>query len=128
MSFKGFDHLVVRVDDIEAGIATYRDKLGLELERRMESDALGVKQAIFPLPGGGFIELVAPLTPDSPVGRALQTRGEGVHSFVLSVENLAATVNELKANGVQLIGENGPVVFVHPKSAHGIMLQLVERA
>jgi methylmalonyl-CoA/ethylmalonyl-CoA epimerase len=127
MSFKAFDHLVVRVEDIDAGIATYRDKLGLTLERRMDSDALGVKQAIFPLPGGGFIELVAPLTPESPVGRALQSRGEGLHSCVLAVDDLAATVASLKANGVQLIGEGGPVVFVHPKAAHGIMLQLVER-
>ena len=59
MAIKGVDHIVVRVKDIEEGIATYRDKLGLELDRTADSDALGARQAFFQLPNGGFVELVA---------------------------------------------------------------------
>ncbi len=127
MALKGFDHLVVRVKDIEAGIATYRDGLGLELERTDESEALGIKQAFFQLPGGGFIEIVAPTDPDSAVGRALEKRGEGIHTVAMEVDDLEGTVSAMRDAGIQLIGEGGPQVFVHPKSTHGILLQLTPR-
>ncbi len=128
MAVKGFDHLVVRVKDIEAGIATYRDGLGLELERTDESEALGIKQAFFQLPGGGFIEIVAPTDPDSAVGRALEKRGEGIHTVAMEVDDLEGTVSAMRDAGMQLIGEGGPQVFVHPKSTHGILLQLTPRS
>ncbi len=128
MALKGFDHLVVRVKDIEAGIATYRDGLGLELERTDESEALGIKQAFFQLPGGGFIEIVAPTDPDSAVGRALEKRGEGIHTVAMEVDDLEGTVAAMRDAGMQLIGEGGPQVFVHPKSTHGILLQLTPRS
>jgi len=127
MALTGFDHVVVRVKDFDAGVATYRDGLGLELERTAESEALGIKQAFFQLPDGGFLEVVAPTNPESAVGRAVEGRGEGIHTFAMAVDDLGATVESLKANGVQLIGEGGPQVFVHPKSAHGVLLQLSEK-
>ena len=61
MTFKGVDHVVVRVKDFEAGIETWRDKFGLTLDRTGESEALGIKQAFFNLENGGFIEVVAPI-------------------------------------------------------------------
>ncbi|MEE8312770.1 MAG: VOC family protein [Myxococcota bacterium] len=130
MAIKGVDHIVVRVKDIDEGIATYRDKLGLELDRTAESDALGVKQAFFQLPNGGFVELVAPLNAESPVGRSLESRGEGLHSLAVAVDNLEQTVKDLQQQGAQLIGADRPggQVFVHPRSAHGILVQLVERS
>ncbi len=130
MAIKGVDHIVVRVKDIDEGIATYRDKLGLELDRTAESDALGVKQAFFQLPNGGFVELVAPLQAESPVGRSLESRGEGLHSLAVEVDNLEQTVKDLQQQGTQLIGADRPggQVFVHPRSAHGILVQLVERS
>ena len=124
MAIDAFDHLVVRVEDLEKGIATYRDQLGFELDRVDESEALGIKQAFFNLPGGGFIEVVAPTDENSAVGRALAGRGEGMHTLAFNCEDLEATCAELKAGGAQLIGEGGPQVFVHPKSTHGILLQL----
>lgn len=127
MALTGFDHVVVRVKDFDAGVATYRDGLGLALDRTAESEALGIKQAFFNLPDGGFLEVVAPTSPESAVGRALESRGEGIHTFAMAVDDLAATVEALKANDVQLIGEGGPQVFVHPKSAHGVLLQLSQR-
>lgn len=126
MGIQSYDHLVVRVADLEEGIKTYRDTLGLELDRTDQSEALGIKQAFFNLPGGGFIEIVAPTSSDSAVGKALEGRGEGMHTIAFQVDDLKATCEAMKAGGARLIGEGGPQVFVHPKSACGILLQLSE--
>ena len=104
MAVKGVDHIVVRVNDIDEGIETYRDKLGMTLERTAESDALGIKQAFFPFDTGGFLEVVAPTNPESAVGRAVASRGEGIHTVALEVDDVDATVKDLEAKGVQLIG------------------------
>jgi methylmalonyl-CoA epimerase len=127
MSIKGVDHIVVRVRDLDEAISTYRDKLGLTLERTAESEVLGIRQAFFPFPGGGFLELVAPLGEDSALGRAVESMGEGLHTISMAVDDLSGTVAAMKAAGVQLIGEGGPQVFVHPKSAHGVLVHLTEK-
>jgi methylmalonyl-CoA/ethylmalonyl-CoA epimerase len=127
MGIEGMDHIVVRVKDIEEGISTYRDKLGMTLERRSESEALGIKQAFFPFPNGGFLEVVAPFGANSAVGKAIDSRGEGIHTVSLAVDDLAATIKTMQEAGVQLIGVGSPQVFVHPKSAHGVLVQLTER-
>lgn len=124
MTLAAFDHLVIRVSDLDEGIKTYRDTLGLKLDRTAESAALGIKQAFFNLPDGGFIEVVAPLEAQSAVGQALEKRGEGIHTVAFAVEDLQAACATLKAGGARLIGEGGPQVFVHPKSTHGVLLQL----
>ena len=128
MAITGYDHLVVRVNDLDEGIATYRDRLGLVLDRIDESDALGIKQAFFNLPNGGFIEVVAPTDENSAVGKAIAGRGEGMHTIAFEVDDLAATCADMKDVGAQLIGEGAPTVFVHPKSTHGILLQLSEKS
>ena len=84
MALSAFDHLVVRVGDIDEGIATYRDKLGLTLDRTDENDALGIKQAFFNLPGGGFIEVVAPTDQLSPQWVRHWTNGARVSTRWLS--------------------------------------------
>jgi len=127
MAITGFDHVVVRVKDFDEGVATYRDVLGLELDRLAESEALGIKQAFFQLPDGGFLEVVAPTDEDSAVARAIESRGEGIHTLAMAVDNLDQTVASLKEGGARLIGEGGPQVFVHPKSAHGVLIQLSEK-
>jgi len=130
MGIRGVDHVVVRVRDLDAGIATYRDCFGMEMERTAESEAIGIKQAFFPLRDGGFLEVVAPLGPQSPVGKAIESRGEGIHTVALAVDDMAQTVKDLQAKNVQLIGADPPggQVFIHPKSAHGVLVQLVERS
>lgn len=127
MAIKGVDHVVVRVKDFEQGVETWRDKLGMELERTAESEALGIKQAFFQFDNGGFLEVVAPLNDESAVGRAVESRGEGLHTLAVEVDDLQAYIKDLEAAGVQLIGVGGPQVFVHPKSANGILLQLSEK-
>ena len=128
MAITGFHHLVVRVSDFEAGVATYRDGLGLTLDRTDENEALGIKQAFFNLPNGGFIEIVAPTNDESAVGRAIESRGEGLHTMAMEVDDLDATVKDLESKGVKLIGVGGPQVFIHPKSANGILVQLTPAA
>lgn len=125
MGMTGVDHVVIRVKDLDEGIKTYRDQLGLTLTRTGETDGIG-KQAFFNLPDGGFIELVAPLSADSAIGKAIERGGEGVHTVALAVDNLAASVADMKAKGVSIIG-GGNVMFVHPKSSHGVLLQLFEK-
>ncbi len=124
MTFKGVDHIVVRVKDFESGIETWRDKFGQTLDRIDESEALGIKQAFFNLENGGFIEVVAPINDESAVGRAVASRGEGIHTVAMEVDDLETTVRHLQSNGVQLIGVGTPQVFIHPKSANGILVQL----
>ncbi|MEM7020392.1 MAG: VOC family protein [Pseudomonadota bacterium] len=124
MAITGYDHLVVRVKDLDAAVGTYRDTLGLELDRTDQNEQLGIKQAFFNLPDGGFIELVSPLSDDSAVGKALAGRGEGMHTIAFAVDDLEATCKTMREGGAQLIGEGGPQVFVHPKSTNGILLQL----
>ena len=127
MGIKGVDHVVVRVKDIDAGIGTYRDKLGMKMDRKTESEALGIKQAFFLFEDGGFLEVVAPLGPDSPVGKAIDSRGEGVHTISFAVDDIDATIKAMQEAGVQLIGVGTPQVYVHPKSAHGLLVQLTEK-
>ncbi len=130
MGIRGVDHVVVRVKDIDEGIATYRETLGMELERTAESEAIGIKQAFFPLADGGFLEVVAPLGAETPVGRAIERRGEGVHTSAVAVDDLEQTIKDLQQKGAQLIGADRPggQVFIHPRSTHGVLIQLVERS
>lgn len=126
MSLQRVHHIVVRVKDLDQGIASY-EAMGLSLERTAENVALGIKQAFFPLADGSFIEVVCPTNPGSAVGKALESRGEGIHSIVFKVDSVAQAAAEMKARGVNLIGEGGPQIFVHPKSSHGVLVQLTEK-
>jgi len=127
MPITGVDHVVVRVKDLDAGIKDYQS-FGLELERTAETPGIG-KQAFFPLADGGFIELVAPTDPNSAVGKAIEGRGEGIHTIAVAVEDMEKTVEALKASGARLIGAENPggQVFIHPKSAHGVLVQLTAK-
>lgn len=127
MSFQRVHHIVVRVKELEQGIASYQ-AMGLTLQRTAENVALGIKQAFFALADGSFIEVVCPTNPDSAVGKALASRGEGIHSIVFKVDDVARAAGEMKSRGVSLIGEGGAQVFVHPKSSHGVLVQLTDKS
>ena len=127
MAIKGVDHVVIRVEDFDAAVATWKDKLGMVLDRTDESEALGIKQAFFNMDNGGYVEIVAPTNADAAVGKALASRGEGLHTLALEVDDLDATIKGFEANGVQLIGVGSPQVYVHPKSANGMLLQLNQK-
>ncbi|MAW27790.1 MAG: hypothetical protein CMP98_03185 [Gammaproteobacteria bacterium] len=127
MAIKGVDHVVIRVEDFDAAVATWKDKLGMVLDRTDESEALGIKQAFFNMDNGGYVEIVAPTNADAAVGKALASRGEGLHTLALEVDDLDTTIKDFEASGVQLIGVGSPQVYVHPKSANGMLLQLNQK-
>lgn len=122
MAIVGTDHTVMLVQDIEAGITTYRDHLGLELSHQVEHTEAGISQAFFALADGTFLELIAPAGDNSRFDQVLNDNGEGVH--VLAVDDLDESVAALQQQQVQLIGVGTPQVFIHPRSAHGVMIQL----
>ena len=126
MSLKRVHHLVVRVKDLEQGIASYK-AMGLKLDRQSENAALALKPAFFSLPDGSYIEVCSPTDPNSAVGKALEARGEGIHSIVFAVDSIPQAYEDMKSRGVSMIGEPGKQVFVHPKSTHGVLVQLTDK-
>jgi methylmalonyl-CoA epimerase len=125
--FKWVDHLVIAVNNLEEAVKDYETKLGLKAENvGREQPNLGLRNAILPLDESGrFIELAEPLGPDTPVGRSLARRGEGLHLAAVAVDDVQEAAAELKKRGVQLIEAGG--VFIHPRETHGILIQLVAR-
>ena len=124
MAIVGTDHTVMLVQDIEAGITTYRDHLGLELSHTVDHIEAGISQAFFALADGTFLELIAPAGDNSRFDKVLNDNGEGVHVLALAVDDLDESVAALQQQQVQLIGAGTPQVFIHPRSAHGVMIQL----
>ena len=125
------DHIGIVVRDIAAALRVYQIALGLPLRETVELADQQVKVAFLPV-GDSDIELLQPTSDDTGVARYLANRGEGIHHICIEVQDIAATLAQLQAQEVQLIdqeprqGAHGQVAFVHPKSAHGVLLELVE--
>ena len=119
MAFRGLDHVVIRVNDLEQAIEGYKKILDLEPERKT-SEELKAAQAFFYFDNGTFLELIQPTDPSSPVAGALEKRGEGVHTVAFAVDDMRTTAAELEGRKVRTIGG----AFVHPKAANGLLLQL----
>ena len=124
-------HLGIAVDDLDAAILVYSDLFGGTLEHRQRVDEQGVEAASLRV-GDSRIELLAPLGPETPVGKFLAKRGPGMHHVAFEVENLAAELERLKARGVQLIDEAPrrgmfglQVAFVHPEATGGVLAEFV---
>ncbi len=126
-------HIAIAVHDLDAALDFYSDTLGLKAVARRDEPSEGVEIA-FLKAGQGLIELLRPLSPDNSIGRFLQKRGEGLHHVCLTVSNLDTAITQLRAKGAQILSEEPQVhvdgiryVFVHPKSAHGLLLELYEQ-
>ncbi len=126
----GLDHVAILVADLDAAVRLFRDVYGLELSEVEEVPTEKVKVAIFGH-GAGRIELVSPLGPDSPMAKAIEKRGEGLHHVCLEVPDLAAAMAALKARGAPLLDEKprpgaggAKVAFVHPKGSRGVLVEL----
>jgi methylmalonyl-CoA/ethylmalonyl-CoA epimerase len=128
---KKIHHVAVVVRDLEASLGLYREKLGLELEKVMPIPSDHVRIG-FVLVGEVKIELVQPTDETTGVSRFLESKGEGFHHICFEVPDIQAALDRLAAEGLQLIdtrprmGADGPVAFVHPKSCHGVLVELVE--
>lgn len=127
------DHLGIAVKSL-AEAKQFYERLGLEVMPEETVEAEKVRVAMLPV-GESRIELLEPTVPDSTIAKFLQKRGQGLHHVALQVTNLAETVERLKASGTRLINEQIKVgagghryIFVHPASAGGVLLELVEDA
>ncbi|MBE9471179.1 MAG: methylmalonyl-CoA epimerase [Chloroflexi bacterium] len=127
-------HIAIAVRDLDAALEFYRETLGLEVTERREVPEEGVEIAFLPA-GEGEIELLRPLDEEGGVARFLDKRGEGLHHVCLAVEDIEAAMERLRAAGARLMSESPRAgahgtryVFIHPKSAHGVLLELYEVA
>jgi methylmalonyl-CoA/ethylmalonyl-CoA epimerase len=127
------DHLGIAVKSL-AQAKKFYESLGLSPMSDETVEAEKVRLSMVPV-GESRIELLEPLSDDSPIAKFLAKRGEGLHHVALHVDDLSATVERLKANGTRLISDDIKVgagghlyVFVHPSSAGGVLLELVEDA
>ncbi len=124
------DHIGIAVADLEAGKRLYGEVFGLALVFEEEVASERVRVAAFD--GGGIrLELLASTDPDGPIGRFLAKRGEGIHHVCYRVEDVAATLAHLKAQGLRTLDEvprpgagGCQVAFIHPKSAGGVLVEI----
>ena len=123
-------HVALIVGSIEAALGLWRDLLGLELETVMDIPHDRVRIAFL---GESKVELVEPTDDTTGVARFLANKGEGFHHVCFEVANLAETLLRLEIDGLELIdsaprrGAEGPVAFLHPRSCHGVLVELHHR-
>ena len=132
MQLGRLDHVGIAVTDLAAARALYEQVLGLEVTHEEVITEQGVHELLLRA-GEAYVQLVAPLAPDSPVGRFLAKRGEGVHHVGYAVPDVAAALAELRTQGFEVIdpaprvGSGGTTIaFLHPKSMQGVLVELVE--
>lgn len=124
-------HVAIVVRDLDAALGFYRDALRLPLDLVLPMEADGVRIAFLPV-GESNIELVEPTTAGTGVARFLESRGEGFHHVCLEVDDVAAELARMASSGIELIdrvprrGAEGPVAFIHPRSCHGVLVELIE--
>jgi methylmalonyl-CoA/ethylmalonyl-CoA epimerase len=126
------DHVGIAVADLEAAVERYRATLGLEPAHRERMEDQGVEEVLFEV-GSSYVQLLGALGPDTPVGRFLERRGEGVHHVGYRVESVADALEHLRASGVRLIDEHPrrgsrgtTIAFVHPTDMSGVLVELVQ--
>ena len=128
------DHLGIAVKSIDSSLKFYREVLGVEVSGRETVEDQGVTVALLPI-GDSRIELLQPSADETPVGRFIAKRGEGLHHICYEVENLELKLREMKSSGVRVLegyprrGAEGKLVaFLHPASANGVLVELVQKA
>ena len=133
----GVDHVGVAVADLDVAIAWYASTFGLEATHTETNEEQGVREAMLSAPGdgGAAVQLLAPLRPDSPIGRFLDRNGPGIQQMAYRVVDIDATCAALRERGLRLLydeprrGTAGSRInFLHPKDAGGVLVELVEPA
>lgn len=132
--FARIDHVGVAVEDLDAAIALYEDTYGMALVHRETVAEQGVEAVLLDV-GENHVELLAPLGPDTPVGKFLAKKGPGIHHVAYQVTDIDAALDGLRAAGVRLIDETprtgirgSRVAFVHPAASGGVLTEIVEPA
>ena len=128
------DHVGVAVEDMDAALSLYTGPLKMPLQHRETVEEQGVDAALLGV-GGGHVELLSPLGPETPVGKYLERRGPGLHHVAYAVEDIDAALEQLRAAGLRLIDEtpragirNSRVAFLHPGALGGVLTEIVEPA
>jgi methylmalonyl-CoA epimerase len=132
--FSRIDHVGVAVEEIEPALELYRDTLELEVAHREVVEEQGVEAVLLDV-GENHVELLAPLSADTPVGKFLAKHGPGLHHVAYQVPDIDATLQALRQAGVQLIDEQprtgirgSRVAFVHPRASIGVLTEIVQPA
>jgi methylmalonyl-CoA epimerase len=132
--FGRIDHIGVAVEDIDAAIELYEGSFEMKLAHRETVESQGVEAVLLDV-GDGHVELLAPLGPDTPVGKYLAKNGAGLHHVAYAVDDIDATLEKLAAAGLQLIDSeprvgirDSRVAFLHPRSTGGVLTEIVEPA
>lgn len=126
------DHVAIAVADLDASVAWYATMFGATVTHRERIEGDGVEEALLKV-AGSYIQLLTPISPESPVARFLARHGEGIHHVGYRVADVASALARLRSEGVRVIdavpraGSRGTTVaFVHPKASFGTLIELVQ--
>lgn len=133
---KRIDHIAIVVASLDDALTFYRDTLGLAPSSVIDFPSEGVRIAFLPLGGenGSQIELLEPANRETGVGRFLANHGGGLHHICLEVPDIEQALTDLKAQGARVLDDTprktaeGRGIFLHPKGAFGVLVELVQRA
>jgi methylmalonyl-CoA epimerase len=130
--FGRIDHVAVAVEDLDAALALYSEHLGFELVHRERVEEQGVDAVLLDV-GENHIELLSPLSPETPVGKFLAKKGSGLHHVAYQTADIDAELERLRGAGLRLIDEqprvgirNSRIAFLHPASTGGVLTEIVE--
>ena len=128
------DHVAIAVKSLDETLATYKAIWGLEPDHIERGETDRITEAMLPV-GGAHLQLLEPTDDESTVAKFIEKRGEGLHHIAVRVPDIEAALERLKAAGAELIdteprigGGGHRVAFVHPKTTHGVLIELVERS
>jgi len=134
MKLLNLDHVGIAVRNLDHALDTYRERYRVEPLYRETVESQGVEEAMIPI-GGSFVQLLQPLAGDTPVGRFLQSRGEGLHHIAFVVSSIDDALDHLREEGARLVDETARpggrgtrIAFVHPADLAGTLIELVELA
>lgn len=132
MLLVNLDHVAIAVNDLDRTLDRYRVLYRVEPLHREVVTEQGVEEAMIPI-GGSFVQLLQPTSPETPVGRFLAKRGEGLHHVAYAVPDIVAALAHLRSEGANLIddeprigGRGARIAFIHPRTAGGTLTELVE--
>ena len=133
MKVIGIEHIGIAVEDLEKNASFWKNIIGLKHCGIEDVDGQGVLTDIYDT-GSGKIELLVSKYPDSPISKFIKKRGPGIHHICLNVEDIDKAIKHMKTNKIKLIGdnpttgaENHKVIFIHPRSTGGILVELAEK-
>ncbi|GAA0942824.1 methylmalonyl-CoA epimerase [Nonomuraea longicatena] len=137
--FMRIDHIGIACHDLEEKIALFTELFDLTVVAREVNEEQGVKEAMLHIAdgagGGSYIQLLEPLSADSPVGKFLAKRGEGVHHVAFGVPDVGQAMEQVGSKGVRLLDERprhgsmgSSIAFLHPKDVGGMLTELVQAA